>query len=240
MDRRSRPHRYAALFLLIVLQLSAIRGSPGLLEGRMIWLLLGVTHYEYSKPTNSVQPPKDEPPSSSVSQPEHSLHDVDDVSSEDRAVLGVALEAEAKRRAMTTLLLSSRTGDAMESEEIQSAIDENPAVAQAIEDYKRRNVTSVDITSIIGSSVVIRIVSKGHIDEVFREDPGGAWSRLRKEFGEFLIVEVTRPGFSRDRLTAVLYVGIGCSPRCGEGNLLLLSKKSGAWKATSRINILLS
>jgi hypothetical protein len=77
---------------------------------------------------------------------------------------------------------------------------------------------------------VIRFTRAARAGLQAQRDPDEYWQTFYRQYsGSSGLIELSRPGFSRDRSVALVHVEYRCGPRCGGTLYVLLERMAGAW-----------
>jgi len=102
-----------------------------------------------------------------------------------------------------------------------------PSIQEAFDDFKRRNASLSATPPLVLEKPTI-YVKRSVIHSIFEH---GFWNEFYNQYpGTGGFIDMSLPGYSKDRNTALLYLEMLSGGLNGSGELLLLEKKAGFWK----------
>lgn len=104
---------------------------------------------------------------------------------------------------------------------------------ELLDSYVIRNARPLDLRSMMGAlsaSRPVRVVTRQELDLLPGRNPDAYWHSFYTKYpNSGGLITVTRPGFSADGATALMYIGRACGGRCGAFGYAVLRKEHGRW-----------
>ena len=108
-------------------------------------------------------------------------------------------------------------------------------VDETMNDYRTKNKGSEQLKPAFDLKIKYTLVEKQVIDLIFKHGPDG-WPAFYKKYpdsGGYL--RLSRVGFNRKTVQALIYVEHGCGGLCGTGHYVFLVKGQEGWKVNKKI-----
>ena len=112
---------------------------------------------------------------------------------------------------------------------------------EAVEDYAAKNKTGAAIEERFSLSVDYVLLGDDDFDRMFSAEDRGGWDRFYRKYPKSAgHIQLSRPGFNKDKTLALVYIGNQRNWLAGTGEYIVLEKIDGAWKIKNREMIWIS
>jgi hypothetical protein len=103
-----------------------------------------------------------------------------------------------------------------------------PGVSQMVADYEKRNARKK--LSVTLSGPAFKSADSKMLNKIFQGDVIGGWKRFREKFPDSAgLLDLSVPGYSRDRKRAIVCYSVSRGSLAGEVWVVLLHYKSDSW-----------
>ena len=168
----------------------------------------------------------------------------DQISAEDYAVYTAAL-ADPSYRDGRSVVIRDRTfkyPELKEESALNDFVAKTPGVLDdTVKDFELKNKKGHRLENLFKLKVATTLVNSQEMDEMFDRDFIAAWQTVEEKYPNSVgIISLSRIGFDREKTQAIVYIGRGCGPICGESRFFLLVKEAGHWSVRSSVIISIS
>jgi hypothetical protein len=183
----------------------------------------------------------------SLTQPSAHQHDSEGCTDEDYAIFSAALDGVHGKHKLDSVILLDHTATGYPpglaaTTGVRSGVQTfyNDVPKEAKDDFEARNKTRIELdTAKIKAPFQMFSLSDEEAEKLLHRV--GGWEAFHQQYpGTAILAAVSRPGISRERNRALLYLGESCGPTCGGGTLLLLGKEDGKWKIINTATVWMS
>jgi hypothetical protein len=112
---------------------------------------------------------------------------------------------------------------------------------EVVEDYAAKNKSETPLEERFDLTVDYVLLSDEDFDRIFSAEDHGGWDRFYRKYPKSAgYIQVSRPGFNKDKTLALVYLGNQRNWLAGTGEYIVLEKSDGAWKIKTRDMIWIS
>ena len=157
-----------------------------------------------------------------------------EVSSEEYAVYSALITEEYVRDKVKLVVITNPTSGGNKSKDMADFLLQqlSPLSQATYDDYLERNSKSYNLSNSFSLKEKYVLVEYREIEKFFdNPDFEEAWKNFYKRFpASNGYIVLSRAGFNPAKDQALVYMAWMCNSRCGEGKLMLMSKRDGKWK----------
>jgi hypothetical protein len=157
-----------------------------------------------------------------------------EVSSEEYAVYSALITEEYVKDKVKLVVIANPTSSGNRSKDMADYFlgQLSPLSQATYDDYLERNGKPYNLSNSFSLREKYVLVEYPEIEKFFENpDFDEAWKNFYKRFpASNGYIVLSRVGFNPTKDQALVYMAWMCNSRCGEGKLMLMSKRDGKWK----------
>jgi hypothetical protein len=167
-----------------------------------------------------------------------------EVSSEEYAVYSALITEEYVKDKIKLVVITNPTSGGNRSKDMADYFLQqlSPLSQTTYDDYLERNRESYKLSNSFPLKEKYVLVEYGKVEKFFdNPDFDEAWKNFYKRYpASNGYIALSRVGFNPEKNQALVYMAWMCNSRCGEGKLVLMSKRDGKWKVEKHYTIWVS